>query len=344
MELRRRYVHVEDLPMVGALYFGVVDRGTNVIEVRPTSLCPLSCIFCSVDAGPRSVRRWCEYTVELDALLNALRRIVKFKGVDDVEIHVDGMGDPALYYDIVRLVQEAKSLPNIKVVSMQSRLVGVTERMLEELAEAGLDRINLSLDATDPNLARFLAGAEWYDVAKVMELAEYVVENTRTDVVVSPVWLPRVNDEEMPKLIQWGRERLGKRWPPVLIQKYIPHKHGRRPKGIKPKTWRQFYSWLKDLELKHGVKLVYTSEVFNIHRARELPKPFSKGQVVQVEVVERGIFRGEYLAKPLRLRGDPLVDRVFTIVSERELEIGSRIKVRIIGDRHNIYIAKPLTN
>ena len=60
------------VPQVGTLAFGVVDRGTNVLEVRPTSVCALSCVFCSVNAGPQSRARWAEYVVEVEALLSAL--------------------------------------------------------------------------------------------------------------------------------------------------------------------------------------------------------------------------------------------------------------------------------
>jgi uncharacterized Fe-S cluster-containing radical SAM superfamily enzyme len=62
------------VPQVGTLAFGVVDRGTNVLEVRPTSVCALSCVFCSVNAGPQSRARWAEYVVEVEALLSALER------------------------------------------------------------------------------------------------------------------------------------------------------------------------------------------------------------------------------------------------------------------------------
>ncbi|HDD34251.1 MAG TPA: radical SAM protein, partial [Thermofilaceae archaeon] len=45
------------IPLIGHLAFGIVDRGTNLLQIRPTSSCPLSCVFCSVDAGPASKRR-----------------------------------------------------------------------------------------------------------------------------------------------------------------------------------------------------------------------------------------------------------------------------------------------
>ncbi|MCE4627148.1 MAG: radical SAM protein, partial [Desulfurococcales archaeon] len=50
---KRLLVNIEEpLPLVGTVFIGVIDRGTNVLQVRPTTLCPLNCIFCSVDAGP----------------------------------------------------------------------------------------------------------------------------------------------------------------------------------------------------------------------------------------------------------------------------------------------------
>ena len=41
-----------DIPLVGSLYFGIIDRGTSLLQVRPSCGCNLNCPFCSVDAGP----------------------------------------------------------------------------------------------------------------------------------------------------------------------------------------------------------------------------------------------------------------------------------------------------
>jgi len=77
-----------------------VDRGTNVVEVRPTTVCALSCVFCSVNAGPASRVRWVEYVVDVEALLVALEEVIRFKGVDDVEVHIDGKGIGANEYAV----------------------------------------------------------------------------------------------------------------------------------------------------------------------------------------------------------------------------------------------------
>jgi len=47
---------IRDIPLFGCIAFGIIDRGTNVLQVRPISECPLACIFCSTDAGPYSFR------------------------------------------------------------------------------------------------------------------------------------------------------------------------------------------------------------------------------------------------------------------------------------------------
>lgn len=346
MNSRPVYRLKADTPQVGTLAFGIVDRGTNVLEVRPTSLCALSCIFCSVNAGPMSKIRWAEYEVELDALLTALEEVVHFKKLDDIEIHIDGMGDPGHYPELVELVKGAKSIRGVSIVSMQTRLYMFDENKIKELAKAGLDRINVSLDALDTNLAKRLADTEWYNVEKVLHLIEAAL-GAGINVVISPVWVPGLNDGELPKIVRWAVEHgVGRGvYTPVLIQKYIPHKRGRRVR-VRPMSWGEFWKKLREMEKELGVSLVPKRGEYNIHKAPELPKPYKVGEIVTVEVTARGIFKGEMLGVPITRRGTAVLDRTFTVAygwrASDEL-IGRRVKVKVIENKHNIYIAKPLT-
>src|SRR3989338_7939888 len=73
------YVHQSSgIPLLGTNYFGLVDRGSNVIEVKPITSCNISCVFCSVDEGPKS-RRKVDFVVEKDYLVDEFRKIVEFK-------------------------------------------------------------------------------------------------------------------------------------------------------------------------------------------------------------------------------------------------------------------------
>ena len=337
-----RVVRVDSsFPQVGTLAFGVVDRGTNVVEVRPTTLCALSCVFCSVNAGPASRARWAEFVVDVDALLSALEEVVRYKGVDDVEVHIDGMGEPGLYPHLVELVEGAKSIRGVAAVSMQTRLYMFDEEKLKALAAAGLDRLNVSIDALDPQLAKRLAGAPWYDVEKVLRLVE-AAAGAGIAVVISPVWVPGLNDGEMPKIVRWAVEAgLAAGRTPVLIQKYVPHKRGRRP-GVRPMSWRQFWDALKKMEAELGVPTVPRPGEYNIHKAPELPRPYRVGERVAVEAVERGIFKGEVLAVPLKRRNTAVWDRTITVVAGRDAEslIGEKLEVEVIENTHNIYLAR----
>ncbi len=343
----RKIVRIgEGMPMIGTRAFGIVDMGTNIIEVRPTSLCPLSCIFCSVNAGPKSTVRWAEFIVEYpDLLAEAVREIVKYKACSNIEIHIDGMGEPGTYHKLTELVQALREIPQVKVISMQTRLVTFSEKKILDLADSGLDRFNVSIDALDPELARRLADTSWYNIERVLDLVKFTINNTRADVVLTPVWIPTLNDEEIPKIVTWAKEnRLGKRWPPVLIQKYVPHKHGRKP-PVPVMSWGEFYDKLRELERKLNVKLIPSNEDFNIKRAKPVPTVYRKGEVVKVEIIARGIFINEYIAVPVRRTGSQIHDRVITVIADSKLEdvlIGQRVRVKIIENRNNVYIAKPI--
>lgn len=325
-----------EIPLIGCIAFGLIDRGTNLIQVRPSTMCPLSCVFCSTDAGPKSRRRQTEYIVDLDHLVEGFRSLAAFKG-RGVEAHIDTVGDPLTYPRLVELVEALSQTPWVNVVSMQSKGFLLTERLAEELSEAGLSRLNLSIDALDENLARRLADTPHYRVEKILGLAEHIVKNTKTDLLIAPVWVPGLNDGEIPKIVEFALKiGAGKRWPPLGVQKYEAHKRGRKPKGVKTHSWKRFYTELRRLEKRFQVKLVISREDFSIHAKPMLPLPYRLGQKLRVRVVGLGWLKGEVLAATL----DGL--RSLTVVGLREPPPPEEeIHVKLIGLKHNILLAEP---
>jgi uncharacterized Fe-S cluster-containing radical SAM superfamily enzyme len=129
----------------------------------------------------------------------------------------------------------------------------------------------------------------------------------------------------------------------VLIQKYIPHKRGRRV-NVRPMAWGEFWS-LKKMKKELGVPLIPRPGEYNIHKAPELPRPHRMGEDPEVEIVARGIFRGEMPGIPVSRRGTAIWDRTITVVYGREASdslIGRRVRVKILENTHNIYLAQPL--
>jgi uncharacterized Fe-S cluster-containing radical SAM superfamily enzyme len=326
-----RITETSGIPLVGSLYFGIIDRGTSLLQVRPSCSCNLNCPFCSVDAGPFSRTRTTAYEVDLDYLLQAAREIARFKG-PGVECHIDSPGEPMLYPQIVPLVKELKSIEEVSVVSMQSNGTLLGRTMIEDLEGAGLDRINLSLQALSPDLARQLAGLPWYDVERIKNAAK-IIAASQIDLLLSPVYLPGYNDAEIPQLIAFAREvGAGKRWPPLGIQKFERFRLGRRPRGLKEQSWWTFFNRsIKAWEVEAGIRLALKPEDFGIQRRPKIPSVFEKGERAWVEVRAPGWIKDEMLAVGR--------DRVVSVLHSPVQQ--GRVRVKMVSCKHNIYLSVP---
>jgi len=327
----------DNIPLIGCIAFGLIDRGTNLIQVRPISTCPLSCIFCSTNAGPKSKIRQTEYFVPLDYLLEEFDNIAAFKGGKHVEAHIDTVGDPITYPKIAELVSGLNQIEGVETISMQTHGSILDEKLVDELSEAGLTRINLSIDALHPSLAKRLADTEWFNIQKVVEIAHHIAFNTKINLLIAPVWIPDVNTSEIPNIIKLAKSlRLGKVFPPLGIQKYEVHKHGRKVKGVKSVFWKKFYDQLRLWEETFKIKLVLSSKDFGIHKLPMLPVPYRKFEKVKVEVVGPGWLKREKLAVT------SAKDRSVTLLNAEKIPIGAKLKARIVANKHNLFIAEPV--
>jgi uncharacterized Fe-S cluster-containing radical SAM superfamily enzyme len=325
------HILIRDIPLFGCIAFGIIDRGTNVLQLRPYSECPLSCVFCSTDAGPHSGRRISEYMVDLTQLLSAFEWAASYKGAG-IEAHIDTVGEPAMYPELVELVGGLAANSRVNTVSMQTNGTLLTTGLIDALDKAGLSRINMSIESLDPDLAKRIAGTDSYDLEKVLKSAEYIARDTNIDLLIAPVWLPGINDAEIPKLIEFALSiGAGKKWPALGIQKFLPHKYGRKP-DIRAMNWENFYSRLREWEKIYNTKLVLTPQDFGSHECKPLPRVFKRHERVKVKVAGPGWMKGEKLAVAR--------DRVLTIVEADRVPVGAEVYVRMERVVDGIYVAK----
>ena len=327
--MRNHFIIMKDsgIPLIGVQVFGIIDRGTNLLQVRPVSGCPLNCVYCSVDEGLSS-KKSNTYEVELNYLLDFFDKVAEYKKVDDVEAHIDGIGEPLLYKDIIGLVKGLKNNPYVKIVSMQTNGVLLSEELVKDLARAGLGRINLSLNTLDECLAKELSGLDSYDVKKIMRIAECIVA-CGIDLLIAPVLIPSFNDDSMKSLVLFAEKLNAK----IGIQKFEKQKHGRRLK-VKEESWYYFNKRLEKLGKELDYKLLLNRDDFNIHKCKSLPVIFSKGDKVSGAVVLPGWLNNESIIK--------VKDKLVTVFNSNN-KIGDLVKARIVKNKHNIYLAEKLT-
>jgi len=321
------------IPLIGSLYFGIIDRGTSLLQVRPSCGCNLNCPFCSVDAGPESTTRATSYEVEMKYLADSVREVARFKG-EGVECHIDSPGEPLMYPHLPELVTALKQIDEVRVVSLQTNGTLLDREMIGALENAGLDRINLSLHALDPFIAKTLAGVDWYDIEKITEAARAVCRSS-IDLLIAPVYLPGINDAEIPRLIRFSKEiGAGKRFPPLGIQKFEHYRYGRSPKGVRAQSWWQFFNRsIRSWEKESGIPLrLDPVRDFGTVRRPFIPLVFCKGEKVTVEIRASGWIHGEKLGVAR--------DRVVSVFN-CEKEAG-QVRVKIVATKHNIYVGVPV--
>lgn len=317
-----------ELPLIGLIQIGIIDRGTNLLQIRSTTLCNLNCIFCSTDAGQFSKYHVTEYIVEPSYLTEWVKEVINFKG--SIHAFLDSVGENFTHPRFIDIVANISQLKNVKSVAIETNGVLLDEEKIEELAEIGLSRINLSLHALNDELNRKLTGYEKYSTERILELIEFI-KKTPIELTITPVWVPGINDEEIPKLIELSKKIKNKKFPPIGIQKYEAHKFGRKPKNVKEISWWKFYRKLEDLEKQFKMKLRLNPKDFGIEKQKSLPLTFEKFEKVKVEIAAPGWMRNEMIGIAK--------NRAITIVNCKA-NIGKIISVKILENKNNIYIAR----
>lgn len=316
------YIHrTSGIPLMGTLYFGIVDKGSDMMEVKPITGCNLSCIFCSVGEGIGS-KKEVDYVVEDDYLIEELEKILQFKKHEGMKIFINPHGEPLLYANIVQLVGRISRLEHVGSVSMITNGIMLSEQFIDELADAGLTGINLSINSLDASKARQLSGIGSYDAGRMKMLAEHAAK--RLKLTIAPVWMKGVNDDDIEELIRFAK-KLGCG---IGIQKFIAHRSGK--KAAKEIAWDDFYRQISLWEEKYGVNLRYCSEIV---KTKELPMPFREGDRVKARVVCDGRRKDEAIAA-----ADGRSIAVFGCGRKPR----ETMKIRILTAKHNIFTAEEI--
>ena len=319
------YIHANSgIPLLGTVYFGIVDRNTNLVELKPLTSCNLSCTFCSVDEGPKSNKRM-DFIVEKDYLVQEFKKLVKGKGCDEIEVCINPQDEPFLYSKIVELIHDIKKIPEVKIISVNSNGTLLTKSKIDALVEAGLTRINFSLNAMDAQIAQNLADSKAYNLNKTLEIIKYA--SKKLNLNIAPVWLKGINDDQIIPLIKFVKELESNTDKTIFlgIQSALHYKFGRNP--VEEMLFEEFSDKLKEFEKKFDINLM-SSPNFNFMETKKLDKPFKKNQIVKVKLFSPGRIKNEMLG----VAGN----RVISVINCFE-PVSSSIKVRIIKNKHNIF-------
>lgn len=313
------------IPLIGALPFGIIDRGTNLLQVRCTSLCNMNCSFCSTDGGPYSKYHKINYIVDINYLIEEVTKIARIKG-GDIIVFLDSVGEPMSHPDFIELVRKLKLISEIKEIIVITNGTFLSKEKIDALRESGLTRINLSFHSLEIGKSRELFGMDGYSVDRIKEMIRYIKEKD-LDLMLTPVWIPGLNDGDIREIIKFVKENKIK----IGLQKYETYKNSRKARGAKKQTYWQFYDQIKKWEKEFGISLIVKANDLNVEKKPRINEIFNVGDKVNVEIMCPGWMDGQMIGKA--------EDRCISI-NNCEKAVGEWMQVQILQNKNNIYLGE----
>jgi len=322
------YVNKESgIPLYGIDYIGIIDRGTNVIELKPLTLCNLKCKYCFVSAGAYTNN----FIVEPGYLIEKLDPIIEKKGRNNIEIHLAPYGEILLYPKLIEFIEDLWKINGIETISMQSNGTLLNQKIIKKFEEIGLTRINISLNTLNKEKANYLCDSN-FDVDTLLKNVDLLL-NSKINILIAPVWFPGENDDDIEDIIKFiihiRNQGYSEQKIQIGIQKYLIYKTGRKLKKIRPKSWGFFYKQLSRLEKKYRIKLKLGPRDFNIHKRENIASlDVKKNELINLTIISKGRWKNEFIGKIDDNFGVKVLVNEPSINSENF--IGKKITARII--------------
>ncbi len=169
-------------------------RTATDLRVSLTDRCNLRCSYCM----PAEGLPWLP-GAEMLTDDEVIRLVSVAVGLGITEVRFTG-GEPLIRPGLERIISEVSALEPRPSISLTTNGIGLSARA-DALKQAGLDRVNVSMDTLDP--ARFATLTRRDRHADVVAGLEGAAAAGLVPVKVNAVLMRGLNDDEAPALLRW---------------------------------------------------------------------------------------------------------------------------------------------
>ena len=177
--------------------FDSYNRHINYLRISVTDRCNLRCVYCMPAEGIPLMQH--DDILTFEEIMEVVDAAITM-GVD--KIRITG-GEPLVRKGIVNLVQMIASKPAIVDLGMTTN-GQLLEQFAQPLKEAGLHRINVSLDTMNPEKYKQITRGG--DIAKVLKGIEASVEAGFTPVKINCVISKSPSERDALEVAEFGKK------------------------------------------------------------------------------------------------------------------------------------------
>jgi GTP 3',8-cyclase len=174
-----------------------LGRDIDYLRVSLTDRCNLRCIYCMPEKG---VDKLCHE--DILRFEDTLKIVTAFSKLGIKKVRYTG-GEPLILKNVERLIYETSRLSGIQDIAITTNGVQLAD-MVPSLKEAGLKRVNISLDTLKED--RYSSITRGGSIRKVFEAVEKCIAIGLTPVKLNVVVIKGINDDEIGDFIKLTRD------------------------------------------------------------------------------------------------------------------------------------------
>ncbi|PAB56807.1 GTP 3',8-cyclase MoaA [Anaeromicrobium sediminis] len=174
-----------------------MGRQIEYLRVSVTDRCNLRCVYCMPEGGIEQVTH--DEILSFDELYRVIKETT-YLGIKKVRITG---GEPLVRKGIISFIKKVKEIKGIEEVCLTTNGILLADYM-DQLYEAGLDRINISLDTFNCDRYKSITRRDGLD--KVLKAIELGVEKGFKRIKVNTVIIKELNYEEIEDFVNLAEE------------------------------------------------------------------------------------------------------------------------------------------
>ncbi|NHI91853.1 MAG: GTP 3',8-cyclase MoaA [Candidatus Lokiarchaeota archaeon] len=212
------------------------NRPLKDFRISVTNKCNLNCIYCHHEGIHDKINGLNDIELTADEIISIVEVSTKF-GIENVKLTG---GEPLVRQDIYEIIQKISKIKAIKDISLVTNGT-LLKNKAKKLAEAGLNRINVSLDTLDENLyQKIIRTKVKYSPNDIIEGIKASIKYGLTPIKINYLVLKGLNDKDLNEMIKLTCN-LGSE---VMLQviELIPSDH--------PEIFNEFYVNFDEIEKK----------------------------------------------------------------------------------------------